>query len=131
MKRILLAGILVLLVMGMWMSHINSQKAQANSELLALLAFGQTAPAIWRPPIPMPQVVSTLVDGQLTLCYQLRSVLIANIAHIQSKPAGYYVSVSDSDAPNGRSTVPKDEWLAEANVPLLALDAHITLLESQ
>ena len=131
MKRIWIVAVLVVMVTVIWFSYMSNQKAQANAELVALMVYGQTSIPTWRRPIPMPQVVDTLRDGQLTASYQARSSLVAEIAYIGSKPAGYYVSVFDPNAPDGRASVPKDDWLLEANIPLAALDAHIALLESQ
>lgn len=102
----------------------------ANATLLTLLAFGQASIPVWRPIIPIPEIVDILKDGQLSICLQAKSVLTAQIARILSKPAGYMVSVSDPASPTGQSRVPKDDWLLEANAALTALNDHITLLET-
>jgi len=129
MKKSLVAALLIIAIIGIWMSYTINQKAHANAELLALLVYGQ-APSTWRPMIRVPKAVEGLIDGQLALYSQVRLGLSADIVNIQNKPAGYYVSVADPAEPDGRASVPKDDWLIEANTALTAMDAHIALLQT-
>lgn len=120
---------LVAFVSTIWWAYTFG-KAEAKGELLTLLVQGQVSMPTWRPIIPMPELVDVLKEGQLGIYQQARSVLAARIARIESKPAGYYVSVLDPGSTTGQARVPKEDWLSEIAPALAALDAHIARLQS-
>lgn len=129
-RRLVAVAILVVIVLMLWATYDANREAEATGDLLALLAYGQASTPVWRPVIPVPEMVHTLRDGQLFLCVQSRHVLTAQIANIASKPAGYYVTVADPLEANGRASVSKEDWLINANLSLAGLDLHISALGS-
>jgi len=102
-RRVMVTTILAVIALMVWTTYAMNRKAEANGELLALLVYGQASIPPWRPVIPVPAIVDVLKDGQLSLCMQARDVLTAQIANVESKPVGYYLTVSDPSSPNGQT----------------------------
>ncbi len=92
--------------------------------------YAQNAWRDFRPMVPTPKAVKTLIAVALDGLYAEKDALAADIIYTEGQGEGYHVYVKDASAPDGRKYDPKAEWLVDANERMARIDAHIAELET-
>lgn len=73
--------------------------------------------------VRLPKAINDLLTGQIDRLIQEKQELEWDIAEIEAMPDGYHVWVSSGNR------MPKDEWVAHANVVLADKEAEILKLQ--
>ncbi len=123
MFRYFLTAVLVLGIL-FFSQFMLSRQVQAQTEVV-LMAMGQAGVLPpYRPPVPVPQAIPDLLEGQIGQYSQEANEVQIHITKITAEAVGYHVLVATGDY------VPKDDWIREAQAHLDARNAHIAVLQA-
>lgn len=123
MKKYVILAIALVIILTLPMIYMGRQ-VQANTQVM-LAVFGQAGVLPpYRPPVVIPQATGDLLNGQIGDYTQKAYEIQTHITNTTGQPVGYHVLVITGER------VPKDDWIAEAQTHLDALNAHVVVLQA-
>lgn len=123
MAKYIVTTMLVVIIIVAGLEMVSRQVKAQTQVMLAVFGQAGVLPP-YRPPVVIPKATGDLLNGQIGDYTQQAYIVQTHINNATVQPVGYHVLVITGER------IPKDDWIAEAQFHLDALNAHIVVLQA-